>query len=394
MDGSNSTYEAIPHLAESTPLNATRTWRNRWLSPLRRPFFLLVILPTLAVAAFEYLVAADQYESEAHFIVRGARSAGAGGGGGGALGQMLGLPGGMTAADTHSVADYLQSHDAVAAVQRTIDLPTLFRRPEADPVTRLWSSDPPPETLLKYYRRQVDVVHESETGITKLSVRAFRPADAQQLTESLLALGEARVNALNERALGNALTVAQKQLLEAEAGVTQAQVALTGFRQSHGDIDPERTSAAQITLAASLEQQLALARAQLSSLAASVGTDSPQYIALAGQVRALEAQTAGSRGRLAGQAGAKATELGLYESLRLRQEFAAKRYQAAAAGLEGAREEAMKQQQFIVRVVEPNRPGKALYPERLKIVATVFVGLLLLYGVGWLILAGVREHAS
>jgi capsular polysaccharide transport system permease protein len=47
-----------------------------------------------------------------------------------------------------------------------------------------------------------------------------------------------------------------------------------------------------------------------------------------------------------------------------------------------------------VRVVEPNLPGKALHPQRLKITATVFFSLLLSYAVGWLILAGVREHAG
>lgn len=48
----------------------------------------------------------------------------------------------------------------------------------------------------------------------------------------------------------------------------------------------------------------------------------------------------------------------------------------------------------MVRVVEPNLPVKALYPQRLKIVATVFFALALAYAIGWLILAGVREHAS
>lgn len=381
-----------PAATRPAPANgpASSPGRLRFTRP--HPMILFVLAPTLLVAGFEYLIAADQYQSEAHFTVRNAQSRSAPSTGG-ALGQMLGM-GGPTSTDAHTVGDYLESHDAVAAAGKRLPLPAIFRRPEADPVTRLWSTAPSPETLLKYYRRQVDVKFDSETGITKLSVRAYRPEDAQQLADELLRLGEARVNTFNERALENSLMVARQQLREAEQAVLESQTALTGFRQDSRDIDPERTGAAQITLTTSLQQQLAQARAQLSSLGRSVETSSPQYVALAHQVRALEVQTSAAESRLAGQSGAKASGLGVYESLRLRQEFAAKRYQAAAGALEGAREEAARQQLFVIRVVEPNLPVKSLYPKRLKIVATVFFALLLTYGVGWLILAGVREHAS
>ncbi|WP_165190188.1 capsule biosynthesis protein [Caulobacter soli] len=375
-----------PASAKAPPEPAWRAWLKA-----SRAFLLIVMLPTLTVAAFEYLVAADQYESEAHFIVRAAQS----GGGGSSLGQLLGLGGGNpSAAEAYGVSDYLLSHDAVAAARRTIDLPALFRRPQADVITRLWSARPAPETLLKYYRRQVQVRFDSETGITTLSVRAFQPADAHDLAETLLRLGEGRINTLNQRALDDGLSVARRQLAEAEAEVAQSQSSVTRFRQDGRDIDPERTSAAQITLAAGLMQQLAQARSQLDGMRRSIDPASPQYVALANQVRALEAQTAAAQGRLAGSSGSIAPGLGAYEGLRLRQQFAAKRYEAAAQALQAARERSLTQQTFLVRVVEPNLPGKALYPKRLKTVATVFFCLLLAYAVGWLVLAGVREHAS
>ena len=371
------------------PVSPGRPWLAWWRAS--RTFLLIVLLPTLLVAAFEYLVAADQYESEAHFIVRGAES----NGGGGGLGQLLGLGANTaSAAEAHGVSDYLLSHDAVAAARRSIDLPAVFRRPEADVVTRLWHARPAPETLLKYYRRQVEVRFNSETGITTLSVRAFRPSDAHDLAETLLRLGEGRINTLNQRALDDGLSVASRQLAEAEAEVARSQSSMTSFRQAGRDIDPERTGAAQIALTSGLMQQLAQARGQLDSMRRSIDPGSPQYVALANQVRALEAQTAAAQGRLAGSSGSIAPGLGAYESLRLRQQFAAKRYDAAAQALQAARERSLTQQTFLVRVVEPNLPGKALYPQRLKTVATVFFCLLLTYAIGWLIVAGVREHAG
>lgn len=357
-----------------------------------RPFLLIVVLPTLLVAGYYYLIAANQYESEAHFIVKTGAPTTAGVP---SIGQALGLGGPSSdQSEIRSVGDYLASHDAVAALNRSIDLTATFRRPEADLISRLHDAHPTPEALLKYYQGQVKVTVSSDTGITSLTVRAFRPQDAERINETLLALGEARVNTFNQHALEDRLRVARTQLRDAEAEVAATQGNLTGFRQSDRDIDPSRSSVAQIGLSTSLQQQLAQARALLASMSASVSADSPQRVAQAAQVRALEAQVAGVQAHLTVGRDAMAPSLGRFESLQLRQQFAAKRYEASAAALETARIDALKQQMFVIRVVEPNLPVKALYPHRLKIVATVFFGLLLAYAIGWLILAGVREHAA
>lgn len=380
----------------------TRTWAiaptesrfRAWLGRLRpwAPFMTVVLAPTLLTALYLGVFAANQFQSEAHFIVRtNAPNAAPPSG----LGALLGLGEGGSQSEVRSVEDYLNSHDAVAALQRRLDLVALFRRPEADAISRLGGAPtPPPETLLKYYRRQVKVVMASDSGIAKLTVRAFRPDDARRIAETLLELGEARVNTFNQRALENGLSVARAQLREAELAVAQSESSVTHFRQGEQDIDPERSSAAQITLSTGLEQRLREAKAQLTSMSGVVAADSPQRVALASQVQALEAQLGAVQAHLAGSRTAMAPGLGAFESLRLRQEFAAKHYEAAAAALEVARTEALKQQLFVVRVVEPNLPVKALYPERLKAIATVFLATLLIYGIGWLILAGVREHAS
>ena len=66
----------------------------------------------------------------------------------------------------------------------------------------------------------------------------------------------------------------------------------------------------------------------------------------------------------------------------------------ASTALLRAQDEARRQQLFVVPVVDANLPVRALYPQRTKIVVTVFLSLLLVYGIGWLIAAGVREHAA
>lgn len=359
--------------------------RTRWLT--------IVALPTAIIAFYYFVIAAGQYESEAHFLVRSTQSQPSPSAG---LGQALSLIGGASSApaDASSVSDYLSSHDAVDALRKGDDLVGMFRRPEADFIAKLYPATPTPERLLNYFRDHVDVKLDADSGITVIRARTFRPGDSYRLVDSMLALGEARVNILNKRAYESSIAVARRQLAEAEQAVAASQTAMTAFRQTKRNIDPVATGAAQIQVVSGLQAMLAQARAQQSAMASAIRADSPQSRAMDQRVRALEQQLAAEQGRLAGQGNAIATNVGDYQGLQLRQQFASKRYDDAAAALQRAREQANKQQLFIVRVVDPNMPVKALYPKGGKVVLTVFVGLALAYALGWLIIAGVREHAA
>jgi len=384
-------FTPVPDALDTGPSRWTRL--RQW-ARVRRNFLLIVVLPTVLLAGYLFLVAADQYQSEAHFIVRGSESSPTVPSG---LGQVLGMAGGFSPTQTEamSVSDYLSSNDAVETLRRKLDLVARFRRPEADFYSRLGSADPTPERLLKYYRGQVGVNYNTDTGITTLTVRAFRPADSYAIIQMLLQLGERRVNELNVRSYTDTLASSRRQLADAERAVASIQKRLTGFRQASADIDPAGSGQAQIGLVSSLQAQLSASRAQLAAMRGAISPRSPQYIALAHETQSLEREVAAQAAKIAGTGGTTiANDLGGYEDLRIRQQFAAKQYEAAAAAVEKAREQAQRQQLYIVRVVDPSMPVKSLYPERWRILATVVIALLLVHAISWLIAAGMREHAA
>jgi capsular polysaccharide transport system permease protein len=361
---------------------------------VRRGWFLLfVVLPTVLTAIYYYGIAAKQYESEARFIVRGSQSNGPQLSG---LGQILGMSAGLSAAQSEafSVDDYMNSHDAVSALQKKLDLISMFRRPQADFFARLWWPDPSAETLLRYYRNQVTIKYNEDTGITTIKANTFEPEDSRNLVQAMLSLGEDRVNEFNRRAIEDTIQVAQREVDSAEKRVIAAQQALTTFRMNEQDIDPQKTSTAQLSLINTLQVQLVQARAQLAGMGVSVRPDSPQYVALQNRIHALEGQVATEAARLTGRTGSLAPVLANYEELTLKREFAQTSYTSALTALENARLQAMRQQLFVVDVVRANLPERALFPRRTMMVATVFLALLLTYSIGWLIVAGMKEHAA
>ncbi len=370
--------------------STARTWLLGWFHK-HRNWCLIVLLPTALVAIYYYLIAADQYQSEAHFVVRTSDTPAAPSG----LSQALTMVGGTSSErDAMVVADYLESHDAVAALQSRIGLSQRFQRPEADAVSRLWFTSPTPEQLEKYFKGKVDVDVSTETGITTLKVRSFRPEDSYRIIRELLKLGEGRVNMLNQRNYANAITMSQRRVHEAEANLSQIQRQITQFRLSEQDFNPQVTGASRTSMVSDLQGQLAIAKAQEASMAGVVSANSPQLVALRRRVAALSRQVVAEGAKLSRGPGNVAAGMGAYEGIKVRQEMAGKQLEIASAGLQRAQDDARRQQLFVVPVVDPNMPVKALYPERTKTVLTAFLTLMLVYGIGWLITAGVKEHAA
>jgi capsular polysaccharide transport system permease protein len=314
----------------------------------------------------------------------------------GGISQMLGLGGGNEgSSETFSVIDYMQSHDAVNALQKQLNLVSMFRRPGADPLFRLWWSNPSAETLLAYYERMVTITYREESGITELDVKAFRPQDAYLIANSLLAMGEDQVNAFNARLTTDTVKVAQDEVALAEARTESAEIDLTNFRLQHQDIDPTLSGTATMTLIAQLNAQIAQDQAQLAQMQGYLSPDSQQAVTLRNRIKALRDQIQSQTAALTGaNGGALAPELPEYQVLEMKLQFAQQSYTSAENALVAANENAMKQQLFLIRVVSPSLPQEALYPKRFEIVLTVLVGLLVTYGIVWLLIAGVREHAA
>jgi capsular polysaccharide transport system permease protein len=360
-----------------------KLWRRRW-------FLLLVVLPTLIAATYFYVFAAGQYVSEARFVVRGqqeSRSA--------SIGEMLGAAAGFkqVPAESLTVRDYLQSHDAIEALKKRIDLIGLYRRPEADFLARLWAPDLPAEFLELYYNHMNMVQVDNTGGITTIRARAFRPEDAHRLAEEQLRLSEEFVNTLSARARESTLATAQNELHRAEQRVIAAQTAVTEWRQREQAVDPAALALINQQGAAALEKELNTARTELQEKSAFMRSDNPQIATLRNRIQALQARIQAERDRLTTGAEALPERISTFERLAQEREFANKQLASATASLETARIEAQRQQLFLSRVVQPNLAEYPLYPRAGIFLLSLFAVLSMIYGVGWLLIAGVREHA-
>ena len=371
--------DAVPH----------RHQPRRRLSWNKAAFLAAVMLPTALSALYFGVIASDRFVSEATFVVRSAKSPLPGGLGG--LLQIVGIS--RSQDDSYSVQEYLLSRDAVAALSQRLPLRDMFHRPGADFVARY----PNPfqgssgEELFQYYKSRVSVIHGATTGLTTLKVESFRPEDSLAINRTLLELGETLVNRMNERIRSDAIRFSEAEVKRGEERLVETQIAITEFRNRELMLDPSKSSLIVAELIGRLSAELAVVTAQLRETEAS-SPSSPQIPGLQRRIAALEGQIALERQRVSSASDGLAEKIAGYERLNLQREFAVKALASAVSSLEVARNEARRQQLYLERVVEPHVADYAEQPRRMRSVVLTFAASMMLFFVGWLLLAGVREH--
>ena len=357
-------------------------YKHRW-------FMALVVAPTLLVAVYYGLIAADRFQTEARFVVK---SAGAKPTSSAALANLLQSEGISRGTEhTEEVIAFVQSRDALNGLGRAMDMRRVYG---AGDVFSRWPMPFGPdrfEGLYRYYKHMVSASVDSDTGLAVLTVDAFTPGDALAINRNLLDQSEALVNRLNVRAQAQAISEAQAQVDIAEARVSRARAALAAYRNQSELLDPTTQGKDVIELSSKLVADRAALQAQLD-LMRRVAPANPAIPAIASRVGALSAQIAGQDSQATGGNGAIAGKLTRYEQLDLEQTFAAQQLTTANANLTQAEADAAKQQFYLERVVEPVRPDLAELPHRLRIVLIVAATLALLYFIGWMLIVGVAEH--
>jgi capsular polysaccharide transport system permease protein len=83
-----------------------------------------------------------------------------------------------------------------------------------------------------------------------------------------------------------------------------------------------------------------------------------------------------------------------YEGVVLERDFAAKRLEIALGSLEQARENAMKQQLYLERIAQPNKPDIAIEPRRFRSVVATLLLSLIAWGILSLLVTAMKEHAD
>ncbi len=296
---------------------------------VNRLFLITVVLPTLIACIYFGFIASDVYISESQFVVRSP------------VQQTLSPFGsilqgvGISPSDNenYSVLNFILSRDALRGLNDQINIRKAFTNSDVDIFSRFpgfyW--DKSFEALYKYYQKfAVDAQMDSTSSIITLDTRAFTAEDSYQMNQHLLEMSEAIVNQLSERARQDMIEFAIQEVTKAQIKDKEAAMALAGMQTKSTTISGKDNSLAS-----------------------------------------------------------KLTE---YEHLMLEKDIADKILATAMSSLQDARSQALRQQLYLERIVQPSKPDWPEEPRRLRSVAATLLLGLIIWWILSLTIAAVKEH--
>lgn len=381
-----------PSFPVETEVPTRQSSLARWVKK-RRWFLVTVVLPTLLAAIYYGLIASNIYVSESRFVVKSPDQKKSQVSTLANLVQTTGLSGGQE--QTNEVLTYVQSRNALKALEKNARIREIFSDPSADFISRF----PQPfssssfESLFKYYGKMVEASLDTETSTAVIKVKAYNPRDAYLVNLKLLELSEDLVNRLNGRAQSRGILEAQRQVDLATRRAQAARTALSEYRNSHEILDPAKQAVGVLEIANTLTAERAALQAQLENMRR-LTPSNPSIPALRGRIAAISTQINSQDSRVVGTGNGIASKVGGYENLLVEQEFSTQSLNVASAALVTARADSQRQQFYLERVVDPDVPDQALMPKRLISVIVIFAACLCLYFIAWMFMVGVLEHNS
>lgn len=374
----------------TAPMNLLRRYMQ--IAKRKRWFLVGVVIPVLLSGIYLFLIASDEFVSESRFAIKAPNQRSGQVSSFANLIQTTGLSGGQEQAN--EVIDFVRSRSALTLLADGMQIKNLYGSPSVDLLSRFprpWE-DRSMEDLYDFYRTKVEIERDVDTGLIVLRTRGFTAESAASINERLLLESERLVNELNDVARTRAISEAEGRVQEAEQRVAAARRAVANYRNTSELVDPLEEATGVLGVVNTLIAERASIEAQLSTLQR-LTPDHPSIPALRQRVNSLNREIQQQTSRLAGSDNSISGRLPTYEALLLEQELSSQLLVLARTTLEQARTEALKQQFYLERVVEPNVPDSPEYPHAFKLLLTIMGFALCLYFIAWMFVVGILEHA-
>lgn len=354
-------------------------------------FLVFVMVPPVLAAIYLWGFAADQYNSKVGFSVRLEET-------NSPLGLLSGLTGisGSSSSDTDILFEFIQSQRLVADMDAELDLHAIWSRPQGDPVFAL-PPDAPLEELVDYWNDMVRLSRGKSAGLLEVEVRAFDPADAQNIATALFIRSTDMINQLSAIAREDAIRYAREDLDAAQERLKAARAAVTRFRNLNQIVNPEQDIQSQAGLLANLRNQQAAALIEIDLLRETANPGDPRLTQLERRLEVIETRIAAERDKFGlGTDGddntAYANLVGEYERLVADREFAERAYVTALASYDGALAESRRKSRYLAAYMQPTIAETPIYPRRLTLLTMLSLFLFLSWSIGVLIYYSVKDR--
>ena len=349
--------------------------------------FALVVLASLFVIGYYGIVASPRYASQAQFVVKQAGANELSITGLAAIGSAS-----PSTRDALIVQEYIQSIEMAQALDQELGLKAHYENTEWDWISRL-AVDSTQEDYLNYFQQHITVEYNELSEILRIEVQAFTADFALQLATELIKISEQFINQLGIGMANSQLQYAEQEVSRTHDLLKQQQLKLIDFQNTYQLLSPDSQSGALVAAVNNLEAEIVAQETELKSLKAFMRKDAAEVKALEFRIAALRSQLTEEKAKLTSSDQNSLNKVAAdFKAIELNTKLSGDLYASALTSLELVRAEAFTKLKYLLIVEQPRLAEEDSYPRRLYNIATWFVVLVLLYLVGRLTIAVIKEH--
>ncbi|MDO6617601.1 lipopolysaccharide biosynthesis protein [Shewanella sp. 6_MG-2023] len=371
-----------------------------------KPWVLLILIPFLLFSFYQLVWSSPRYESRAQLIVQqpdGMATMDA------SMALLSGLGVSSNAgADSELVKAYVYSEDMLQYLQQTNNLSDHYTNTDTDFFSRL-SSNYSREDLFAFYLAHTKVEIDDKSGVILVLVQAFTPEFSNDIGLAIVERAEWYINSIGHQLAQAQLSFIQNEHQQVESRLQEAKKQLLSFQQSNNLLDPEAEGAAFQQITYSMEADIASKRAELNGLKSVMTEQAPQVMILNAQLNALVNQLEVERQRLSLQQANNSDKndvktlmtlddtksvseiIAQYTDFKIELDLALQAYTSSEISLEKSRIEAYRQLKYLVVVESSTLPEDNKFPSVFYNLSLFLVIQLMLFGIGKIIIATVKE---
>lgn len=347
-----------------------------------------VLIAVLIAAIYYMFIASDRYESVAHVYVKSTDA------------QTAGMPNlqllsgakGETQ-DALLLSVYAQSRDILDKLEGRIQFSEHFANNDLGDFLSRLSESVSEEDRLNYFKDKLSVKMNPDTGIITFRGQGYTPEFALKFVKAVIAESDVFVNSVSQSIAKEEIAFVEQEMERARKTLEDARNKLLTFQNENGLLSAEASGIARQTMISEMESELVKLQTEEKTLASYLNAEAAELVTVRNKIAALDSQIALEKAKLASSNALSLNEVNAeYQALEMELKFATDLYKATIVALEKARVESYHKLKHLVVVQAPTMPDEAKYPRKLYDLASIFIGLSLLYGIVTMILATIREH--
>lgn len=343
--------------------------------------------------AYLLLWAAPQYESQSQLIIKKSD-------GGSSFDPtslvMASVSDAPLSTDSVLVEAFIKSQDMYDYLVENYALNKNYQSDQADFFSRL-SSSASKEAKFQYFLDHIEVEVDSSSAVITLRTRGFTSEFANTLNKAIIEHAEDFINNINNDLAKSKLDFAKGEHEVVEQKLSQAKRDLLAFQAKYNVLDPTAEGAASQQIAFSMEATLAQKQAELRAMSSTMSDLAPEIRNIRRQISALQEAVSKQKnelntGAVSSKDNISMTEvMAQYSDLQIQLQLAIQAYSSSLITLENTRVEAYEKVQHLVTIEKPTQPDSHQYPEIIYNLTLFGVILFMLYGIGRIVIATIRE---